>query len=173
MKSILMTSIPRYDLVAPPAAIGILQGVAEDNGIHTEVFDFNLFLKQNLSDSEWQELDNWCIFVKHDISEDLKSKIIEMWDQQIQKRLPDGCEFLLMSVFSYWSLYIARLLLTHEGGKIRPYKLIVGGNGVSSKFPDTNLYFKEWNEKYKIIEHLVLGEGDKSKICAIFCHWFK
>ena len=59
MKSILMTSIPRYDLVAPPAAIGILQGVAEENGIHTEVFDFNLFLKQNLSDSEWQELDDW------------------------------------------------------------------------------------------------------------------
>ena len=36
-----MTSIPRYDLVAPPAAIGILQGVAEDNGLSVEVFDFN------------------------------------------------------------------------------------------------------------------------------------
>ena len=76
MKSMLMTSIPRYDLVAPPAAIGILQGVAKDNGIHAEVFDFNLFLKQNLTELEWQELDDWCIFVKHDICDALKSKII-------------------------------------------------------------------------------------------------
>ena len=161
MKSILMTSIPRYDLVAPPAAIGILQGVAEDNGLHTEVFDFNLFLKQNLTEDEWQALDDWCIFITHDVDEKLKNKILNLWDQQIQQRLPDGCEFLLMSVFSYWSLYIARLLLTHEGKKIRPYKLIVGGNGVSSKFPDTNLYFKEWNEKFGYIEHLILGEGER------------
>ena len=161
MKSMLMTSIPRYDLVAPPAAIGILQGVAEENGIHTEVFDFNLFLKQNLSDSEWQELDDWCVFIKHHISDALKSKILQHWDQQIQKRLPAGCEYLLMSVFSYWSLYIARLLLTHEGTKVRPYKLIVGGNGVSSKFPDTNIYFKEWNNQHNYIEHLILGEGEK------------
>jgi len=161
MKSMLMTSIPRYDLVAPPAAIGILQGVAKDNGIHAEVFDFNLFLKQNLTELEWQELDDWCIFVKHDICDALKSKIINLWDQQIQKRLPAGCEYLLMSVFSYWSLYIARLLLTHEGEKVRPYKLIVGGNGVSSKFPDTDIYFKDWNNQHKYIEHLILGEGEK------------
>ena len=58
MKSILLTSIPKYDLVAPPAAIGVLQGVAQDNNLNTEVFDFNLFLHKSLSDQEWQELDN-------------------------------------------------------------------------------------------------------------------
>ena len=65
MKSILLTSIPKYDLVAPPAAIGVLQGVAQDNNLNTEVFDFNLFLHKSLSDQEWQELDNWCVFITH------------------------------------------------------------------------------------------------------------
>lgn len=161
MKSILMTSIPRYDLVAPPAAIGILQGVAESVGMKTVVFDFNLYLKKTLTENEWQLLDDWCTFIQHDIPQELKQKIIRLWDDQIQRRLPQGCEFLLMSVFSYWSLYVARLLLEHEGKKIRPYKLIVGGNGVSSKFPDSNLYFKEWNERHKYIEHLILGEGEQ------------
>jgi len=59
MKSILLTSIPKYDLVAPPAAIGVLQGVAQSHGLQTAVFDFNLHLMKNLTDSEWQELDNW------------------------------------------------------------------------------------------------------------------
>jgi hypothetical protein len=143
MKSILLVSIPKYDLVAPPAAIGVLQGVAKDNDLHTEVFDFNLFLNKNLSDQEWQELDNWCIFIQHSVSKELEQKILRLWDQEITARLPAGCEYLLMSVFSYWSLYIARLLITHESKKITPYKLIVGGNGVVSKFPDTDQYFEE------------------------------
>lgn len=160
MKSILLVSIPKYDLVAPPAAIGVLQGVAKDNDLHTEGFDFNLFLNKNLSDQEWQELDNWCIFIQHSVSKELEQKILRLWDQEITARLPAGCEYLLMSVFSYWSLYIARLLITHESKKITPYKLIVGGNGVVSKFPDTDQYFEEWNEQNNYIEHLIIGDGE-------------
>ena len=74
--------------------------------------------------------------------------------------MPRSCEYVLMSVFSYWSIYIARLIIEHENKKLKPYKLIVGGNGVSSKFPDTNQYFKDWNEQHKYIEHLILGEGE-------------
>ena len=161
MKSILLTSIPKYDLVAPPAAIGVLQGVAQDNNLNTEVFDFNLFLHKSLSDQEWQELDNWCVFITHTISKKLEDKIIELWDSEIAKRLPPGCEHLLMSVFSYWSLYIARLLIVHENTKVRPYKLIVGGNGVVSKFPDTGQYFTDWNKENNFIENLIVGDGEK------------
>ena len=48
MKSVLLTSLPKYELVAPPAAIGIIQGVAKTHGLHTEVFDFNVYLNKNL-----------------------------------------------------------------------------------------------------------------------------
>jgi len=161
MKSVLMTSIPKYDLSAPPAAIGVLQGVAQDNGIKTEVFDFNLFLHRNLSKKEWTELDNWCMFIQHKIPKSLEQKIIKLWEQEISHRLPAGCEYLLISVFSYWSLYVARLLIEHENKKIRPYKLIVGGNGVVSKFPDTDQYFTDWNNENKYIEHFIIGDGEE------------
>ena len=49
MKSVLLCSIPKYDLVAPPAAIGILKGVAEDHGLNAVALDFNLSLYKNLS----------------------------------------------------------------------------------------------------------------------------
>ena len=160
MKSVLLCSIPKYDLVAPPAAIGILKGVAEDHGLNAVTLDFNLSLYKNLSKTEWQELDNWCVFINHDITEQLKGKILKLWDKEIQANIPDSCEYVLISVFSYWSLYIARLLIEHEGKKLKPYKLIVGGNGVSSQFPDTKKYFKEWNDEGNYIEHLILGEGE-------------
>ena len=160
MKSILLCSLPKYDLVAPPAAIGILKGVAEDHGLKTAVLDFNLSLYKTLSETEWQELDNWCIFIKHNINKELQEKILKLWDKQVQTNIPESCEYLLISVFSYWSLYIARLIIEHEGKKLKPYKLIVGGNGVSSQFPDTKKYFKEWNDEVKYIEHLILGEGE-------------
>jgi len=161
MKSILLTSLPKYDLVAPPAAIGVLQGVAKSHGLHTEVFDFNLHLNKNLTDQEWQELDNWCMFINHKISKELEQKIVNLWDEEITSKLPAGCEYLLISVFSYWSLYIARLLITHENTKVRPYKLVVGGNGVVSKFPDTDQYFVDWNKENNFIEHLITGDGEK------------
>lgn len=160
MKSVLLTSLPKYELVAPPAAIGIIQGVAKTHGLHTEVFDFNVYLNQHLTKDEWQQLDNWLIFLQKDISKELKDKIISLWDKGIAEKMPASCEFLLMSVFSYWSLYIARLVIEHEAKKITPYKLIVGGNGVSSKFPDTGQYFKDWNTKNKYVDHLILGEGE-------------
>ena len=160
MKSILLTSLPKYDLVAPPAAIGVLQGVAKDHGLETSIFDFNLYLNKTLSKEEWFELDNWCIFIQHKISKSLEQKILKLWDEEIAKRLPTGCEYLLISVFSYWSLYIARLIITHENKKLRPYKLIVGGNGVVSKFPDTNQYFADWNKQNNFIEHLITGDGE-------------
>ena len=74
MKSVLLTSLPRYDLVAPPAALGILQGVAKKQGLFSAIFDFNLHLNKNLTHDEWEQLDNWLIFLNSDISDDLKKR---------------------------------------------------------------------------------------------------
>jgi hypothetical protein len=160
LKSVLLTSIPRYELVAPPAAIGVLQGIVKHHGLHSAVFDFNLYLSKNLTNEEWEQLDNWCIFLRKDIPYALKKKILGFWDEGVSRTIPKNCEYLLISVFSYWSLYVARLIIEHESQKLRPYKLIVGGNGVSSKFPDNGLYFKDWNNQHNFIEHLILGEGE-------------
>lgn len=160
MKSVLMTSVPKYDLSGPPAAIGVLQGVFKSHGWETSILDFNSHLHKNLTEKEWLELESWLTFLQQDIDTKLKQKILNLWDKAIAEKMPRSCEYVLMSVFSYWSIYIARLIIEHENKKLKPYKLIVGGNGVSSKFPDTNQYFKDWNEQHKYIEHLILGEGE-------------
>ena len=78
----------------------------------------------------------------------------------MQEHLPESCEYMLISVFTFWSMYMARLLILHESKKLKPYKLIVGGNGCVSKFPDTGLYFEQWNNEGNYIEHLLLGEAE-------------
>ena len=75
MKSILLTSIPKYDLSAPPAALGVLQGVAKSNGWQTKIFDFNLFLHKNLTDEE------------RDADTILKINKLGVWSKGLQKGL--------------------------------------------------------------------------------------
>ena len=160
MKSALLVNLPKYDLHATPAAIGILRSMCEAEHFDTNTLDFNVYLYNNLTADEWLKVDHWCKFLTDTIPRELEEKIIRLWDKAVQEHLPDSCEYMMISVFSYWTMYIARLLITHESNKLRPYKLVVGGNGCSSKFPDTDIYFEEWNKKGKFIEHLLIGEGE-------------
>ena len=160
MKSALLVNLPKYDLTATPAAIGILRSMCKDHNFDTATLDFNVYLYNNLTQDEWWKLDCWCKFIDSKIPKALERKILRLWDKAVQEHMPDSCEYMMLSVFSYWTMYIARLLITHESKKLRPYQLVVGGNGCISKFPDTDLYFEEWNKQGKYIEHLLTGEAE-------------
>ena len=160
MKSALLVNLPKYDLHASPGAIGIIRGMCESQNLQTNTLDFNVYLYNNLTKDEWWTVDNWCKFLDNKLPQALEDKILNLWDRAVQEHLPRSCEFMMISVFSYWTMYIARLLITHESKKLRPYKLVVGGNGCISTFPDTKLSFEEWNQKGNYIEHLLIGEAE-------------
>ena len=160
MKSALLINLPKYELHATPSAIGIVRGICELENINTNTLDFNVYLHNNLTKDEWWTVDNWCKFLEHKLPKPLGDKIIHLWDHAVQEHLPESCEYMLISVFTFWSMYMARLLILHESKKLKPYKLIVGGNGCVSKFPDTGLYFEQWNNEGNYIEHLLLGEAE-------------
>jgi len=160
MKSALLVNLPKYDLHSTPSAIGILRGMCESENMNTNTLDFNVYLYNNLTRDEWGQVDNWCKFLDHKIPKPLEDKIIYLWDKAVQENLPPSCEYMMISVFTFWTMYIARLLIVHESKKLRPYKLVVGGNGCVSKFPDTGLSFEEWNNKGNYIEHLLIGEAE-------------
>jgi hypothetical protein len=70
MKKFLFVSLPRHDL-SPSAAIGALNGVALNFNCETEIIDFASIIKYNLSDQEFEDLDNWSMFIQEDISNTL------------------------------------------------------------------------------------------------------
>ena len=156
MKNLLLVGLPKRDLNGPSSAIASLSGVAYDVGYTPYNIDFNVYLRLHLSDEEWNELDKWCLTL--DISKHLINKILLLWDDILSNTIKEDCEYICFSVFSFESLLITRLLLEYENNKEKKYKIIVGGAGVSSKFPDTNISFTYWCEKY--VDHVVIGDGE-------------
>ena len=125
MKSALLVNLPKYDLHATPAAIGILRSMCEAEKFQTNTLDFNVYLYRNLTADEWLMVDHWCKFLTDTIPIELENKIVRLWDKAVHEHLPNSWEYMMISVFSYWTMYIARLLITHEAKKLKPYKLVV------------------------------------------------
>jgi len=160
MNSLLIVNLPKYDINSPCAATAVLMGIAYDNIYQPYESDFNIFLYKNLSKPEWKELDMWPVTGK--ISSKLSNRIISLWNKMINDNLPVNCEYLCISVFSYSSLYIAKLLLETEKKNNNNYKIIVGGNGITSPFPDTGIYFTDWAKNNDYADFLVTGDGESS-----------
>jgi radical SAM superfamily enzyme YgiQ (UPF0313 family) len=160
MNNLLIVNLPKYDLNAPCAATAALMGVAYDNDYKPYESDFNVYLHKNLSSKEWYELDLWPLL--YTISNALKTRIIELWNKMINDNLPLDCKFLCISIFSYDSLHISKLILEEENKKIKNYKIIVGGNGASSTFTDTGMAFSDWAVDGGYVDHLVSGDGEST-----------
>ena len=90
MKSALLINLPKYELHAPPSAIGIVRGICELENINTNTLDFNVYLHNNLTKDEWWTVDNWCKFLEHKLPKPLEDKIIHLWDHAVQEHLPES-----------------------------------------------------------------------------------
>jgi radical SAM superfamily enzyme YgiQ (UPF0313 family) len=160
MKSILIVNLPKFNVTSPAAAVAVLGGIAKEHNYKPFDADFNIYLWKNLNHDEWQELYNWSLLLV--MSTELKEKILMLWDKMIDKKMPKNCAYLCISLFSYESLLISRLILEREKKKTNKYKIIVGGSGTSSSFADTNIPFIDWNNKSSCADYVVTGDGESA-----------
>lgn len=159
MKTCTLINLPRYDTDSPPAALAILQSICDKNNVESSLLDFNIVLFNSLTTIEWNLLDDWCMFLKKDIPQLLKDKIVHLWEEQITKYNIAKKDIVGVSIFSYYSLPIAKLLLPilkkHVQGIV-----VLGGNGCTSKFLGSNVYFDEWIYKNQHADFIVYGDGE-------------
>lgn len=160
-KKLVIISSATLTLERPPAAIGILAGIAEHNQIDYEVFDLNLFLFDYLGREKWELISS--LFATHNklICDDtvLLTEInfaISLAVTKILSFMPD-----LVAVTSFSSMQIPwtdRLLeILREQSNV---VVIAGGPGISHEqligktagrlLADNNL-----------LDYYVLGEGDR------------
>jgi radical SAM superfamily enzyme YgiQ (UPF0313 family) len=163
MKKFLFVSLPRHDL-SPSAAIGALNGVALNFNCETEIIDFASIIKYNLSDQEFEDLDNWSMFIQEDISNTLAQKICSLWSETVERK-QKNFDYICISVFTYWSLNIARLLLEYHNRIPRITQIIVGGCGCSSEFPDTRIRFNTWCKD--LVDDICLEQDGEQYIADI------
>lgn len=162
MNRVLLVNLPMYDTVAPPGALAILASICEQNHRDYEFFDFNLLLVRDLAEDEFTELSNWLSGITlsyDDLSKPLTNKVFDLWCQHIKSYQLDDFEFIAISVFSTWSLRMVQLVLPW----LRQHtdtKIVLGGNGCSSKFFDTDTEFSVWIKQNNLADFLVIGDGE-------------
>lgn len=160
MKNVVFVSLPKVETTFPPGAIAILSSVAKINGYYSKVFDYNLDLLECLTDSEWNELELWNTLATPSISDLLRSKLKQVFFQQLQTHIDHETKFVCFCVFSYFSNHIAIEVLKwfQEFSNIPS---VVGGAGVSTNTSANDQeIFGNYIINRGLATHVVFGEGE-------------
>jgi len=157
----LFIGIPLIETQYPSAAYGSLRPVISQNNLEPVFIDLNIKLKQCLSEKMFDELNNWSMFASNSISQEVKEKYIEVIDNFLLNSIDDSVIWIGISVLSYFSARPTRLLLEHLKKKNVKSKILLGGNGLSSKLPESeNKEFGVWCLDNNLCNFSIFGEGE-------------
>lgn len=161
-----LVCLPKQDLHRPPGALAILASACEEINLDYNVYDFNLWLHQNLDSATWNNVnDNW------EAVDPFAQKHTE-WYQQFQQRLDyyvkiiahSQPDLISISVFSDLSACccIEMLKALARLPQRNSFKIVIGGTGIRAKLPG---YQKDLCESLlddQLIDFFVFGEGEVS-----------
>jgi radical SAM superfamily enzyme YgiQ (UPF0313 family) len=160
MKEFAFINVPIFELWNPSAALAALTPMIKRNGYQPRLVDINLELYEVLSDQDWDELQDWSAFVRDHISSDLEQKFLSVVDQHLKNI---NCDWLAISVFSYYSARPTALILNHLKQYNRQYKILLGGSGCMSSLSDYGQQpFGLWALEQKLTDHCIFGEGEQA-----------
>jgi len=152
-----LCSIPRMSIYYPPPAAGILKAYLNSKNISNVVLDFVLeFHEKYFGTDEWDRIVNWIIVPGYRVDDyivDLLNNEIDQWVEQIYSYNP---KWIGISVFSYESHKITKLLIYKLKSKNVNCKIVLGGAGITD---DSNNYAQDLYNK-GLIDKFILGDGE-------------
>jgi|LauGreDrversion4_1035100.scaffolds.fasta_scaffold39375_2 radical SAM superfamily enzyme YgiQ (UPF0313 family) len=162
---IALVSLPRQDLLRPPAAIPILAAACEELNTEYEFYDFNLWLANNVDADVWQEIDsNW---EKSDSAADKDKEYFKIFLQKLKQYIDiviaGNIDLVAISVFTDKSAHCAIEFIKELNN--RPsrldFKIIIGGTGIEAKLPTTsNIKLCSYLLNNNLIDYFIYGEGE-------------
>jgi len=160
MKKALLVNLPRYDTIAPSSAMGILAGLCENHDWDYDIVDISYEIKSRLTVDENFEIDNWLTFIIPEIKPETEQKLLDIW-RSLVVDVANDYNLVCASIFTYWTLPIARLFLTdYQENIAATTPIVTGGNGTLSAFPDTKQRFYDWATENKIVDYVIVGEAE-------------
>ena len=157
----MFVSVPLIEAQYPSAAYGSLQPIIQKNNLSAEFVDINIKLKQEMSEEMFDDLNNWSMFASSTIQEDTLSHYLDAVDRYLISKLDKTVEWIGISVLSYFSARPTTALLKHLQSKNIHTKILLGGNGLSSKLPESNNQeYGEWCLDQGLCDFAIFGEGE-------------
>lgn len=160
-------TMPLIETLYPLPAYAALRPVVTKAGHDCEFFDFNMKLKQNLSQEQFDEINSWCMHVTGDIDYTTKQRMCEIWDRFFD---PTDVAWLGISVFTFYSTRPAAVILEHMKSMQRKFKILLGGNGCTANLREFGMQeFGIWALDNFLCDHVVFGEGEQA-LAALLAH---
>lgn len=160
MKKFWFVNLPVMELWNPSAALASLTPFIRDANLEPIHVDLNINLFEDLSDSDWENLIDWCNFINDDIDQHVLDAIDDTYRRVFQNL--DEVEWIGISVFSFVNARTTyRLLQILSSIPNRKFKILLGGNGCSSSLASfEQIPFGEYCLKYKLTDHVIFADGE-------------
>lgn len=162
MKNLVFVSLPKVELAYPPGALAILSSVAKENNYDVSIFDYNLDLFDQLSETQWQDLEAWNTFAEDHIDAELEEQLKKTFIAGLTDKIDEETQFVCFSVFSYFSNRIATKVLSWYRDAFT-IKSVVGGQGISTDTSAGNKQiFGDYIIENQLADYVIFGEGELS-----------
>lgn len=161
---IALVSLPRQDLLRPPAAIPILAAACEEYNCDYDFFDFNLWLNQQVSPDTWNSIDdNW--FKLNSRFDESLPWVVE-FRQQLTRFVDQLLEYqpsmIAVSIFTDMSAHCAYELISELNSRAerKNFKIVIGGTGVTARLWLSEDPICKWMLDTALIDCYIYGEGE-------------
>lgn len=157
-----LVSLPRQDLLRPPAALPVLAGICEQANVDYSVWDFNLWLRKNCDDDLWQFIDsNWIKVNSMAATNEPQFQTFKtLLDKYVDLILSVNPNLIAISVFTHWSAHCAREMVSAIRKKSN-VEIVLGGTGITTKLPThPNIPMCQMLLDQQQIDYYVYGEGE-------------
>lgn len=160
LSKFLFVSVPLVETLYPSAAYGALKPVIIRNGYKCELVDVNLYLHKNYDEDTVDEINNWSMLAKDDISDHALAVLEQAYNDVLIPKIKDA-DWIAISVFSFYSCRPTVRLLQLLKQQRASSKILVGGNGVSSSLAEYNhTEFGMWCLSNGLVDYAMFGEGE-------------
>jgi radical SAM superfamily enzyme YgiQ (UPF0313 family) len=160
MKNLIFITIPELDVAIPPPAAAALQPVVTSAGWGMKTVDLNLELQATLSVEEWRNLINFCELASDNIEDHLWDKIASICLQHVKAAIDKSTTVLAFSIFSIYSIRIARKILPLMRKEFPDLSVLCGGNALSSSIDSSSDIFGQTILDQGWAHNVIYGEGE-------------
>jgi len=160
MSKFLFVNLPVMEMWNPSAAMAALTPIIKNAGLEPVHVDVNIDIWKSLTSTEWNDLSDWCNFIKDDIDPKIIDTIMNSFDHSFSDI--SNVSWIGISVFSFVNARLTEQLLNFFKQKLnKNIKIVIGGNGCSSSLASFNQQqFGEYCLEKKIADFVIYADGE-------------
>jgi radical SAM superfamily enzyme YgiQ (UPF0313 family) len=162
MRNLIFITIPELDVAIPPPAAAALRPVVISSGWDMKTVDLNLELQSSLTSEEWQTLISYCELASDRLDDALWDKVANICLEHVSGAVNDHTAILAFSIFSIYSIRIARKILPLMRQRFPELSILCGGNALSSSIDGSSEIFGKTILDSGWAHNVIYGEGESA-----------